>query len=266
MDNFTPVTPSVPAPTPGTTPPPREGWAVASGQGLEWWKTGWHLFRGAPAIWVILMVLFIAILFGLSFIPFLGQIASTLISPVLGAGVLVGARTQDRGGELTVGHLFACFNDKAMPLVIVALLYFGGWFVIWVIAAALLVGIVGFGTVASIVSGDPTQAGIAMLATLGVGSLVVLLLAMLLGIPLIMGYWFAPALVLFRGDEPFAAMKASFTACMRNMPPFLVYGLLGVAFAIIASIPFGLGWLILLPVYAASVYASYKDIFGEPAP
>ena len=105
-----------------------------------------------------------------------------------------------------------------------------------------------------------------MLATMGMGSLVVLLLATLLGIPLIMGYWFAPALVLFRGDEPFAAMKTSFTACMRNVPPFLVYGLLGILFAIVASIPFGLGWLVLLPVYAASMYASYKDIFGEPAP
>jgi uncharacterized membrane protein len=265
MDNFTPATPAVPAPAAGTNPPPREGWAVAAGQGLEWWRSGWDLFRRTPAIWIVLMVVFIAIMAGLSFIPFLGQIASTLLYPVLGAGVLVGARALDRGGELTVAHLFSCFNDKALPLIIVALLYFGGWFVIWLIAAALLVGIVGFGTVASIVSGDPTQAGIAMLATLGAGSLIVVLLATLLGIPLIMGYWFAPALVLFRGDEPFAAMKASFTACMRNMPPFLIYGLLGIVFAVVASIPFGLGWLILLPVYAASMYASYKDIFGEPA-
>ena len=266
MDNFTPCsTPAVPVPAAGTNPPPRGGWAVAAGQGLEWWRSGWRLFRAAPAIWIILMLLFIAIMFGLSFIPFLGQIASTLLYPVLGAGILVGTRALDRGGELTVAHLFACFNDKALPLIIVALLYFGGWFVIWLVAAALLVGVLGFGTVASIVSGDPTQAGIAMLATLGVGSLVVLLLATLLGIPLIMGYWFAPALVLFRGDEPFAAMKTSFTACMRNMPPFLVYGLLGIGFAIVASIPFGLGWFVLLPVYAASMYASYKDIFGEPA-
>jgi len=265
MDNFTPVTPSVPAPAPESSQAPREGWAVAAGRGLEWWRCGWQLFREAPWTWIVLMVLLIAIMFGLSFIPFLGQIASTLLYPVLGAGVLVGTRSLDRGGELTVGHLFACCNDKALPLIIVALLYFGGWFVIWLVAAALLVGIVGFGTVASVLSGDPTQTGVAMLATLGLGSLVVLLLATLLGIPLIMGYWFAPALVLFRGDEPFAAMKTSFTACMRNMPPFLVYGLLGLLFAVAASIPFGLGWFVLVPVYAASMYASYKDIFGEPA-
>jgi len=43
--------------------------------------------------------------------------------------------------------------------------------------------------------------------------------------------------------------------------PMLIYSLLGLVFAIVASIPFGLGWFVLLPVFAGSVYASYKDIF-----
>src|SRR5260221_6579270 len=139
MDNVTPVTPSS-APAPEANRPPREGWAVAAGRGLEWWTHGWHLCRDSPWTWIAIMVLFLAVMFGLSLIPFLGQIASTLLYPVLGAGVLVGTRQLDRGGKLTVGHLFACFNDKAIPLVIVALLYFGGWLIIWLIAAALLVG------------------------------------------------------------------------------------------------------------------------------
>jgi len=264
MDNLTPATPSGPEPAAAAAPPP-DGWAVAAGRGMDWWRSGWQLFKASPWIWIAITVVLIAIMFGLALIPFLGQIASTLLYPVLGGGVLVGARALDRGGELTVGHLFSCFNDKALPLVIIALLYLGGWFVIWVIAAALLVGVVGFGALASLLSGDPTEAGIAMLSTLGLGSLVVLLLAVLLGVPLIMAYWFAPALVVFRGDEPFAAMKTSFAACMRNVPPFLVYGLLGVVFAVVASIPFGLGWLVLLPIYAATMYTSYKDIFGPPA-
>ena len=263
MDNATPTPPAVPEPAPAVAPP-REGWAVAAGRGLDWWTGGWRLFRASPWIWIAIVVLLVAIMAGLSLIPFLGQIASTLLYPVLGAGVLVGARALDRGGELTVGHLFACFNDKALPLVIVALLYFGGWFVIWAIAIALLVGVAGVGAVAALLAGDPTDAGLEMLGALGAGTLIVVLLAALLSVPLIMAYWFAPALVLFRGDEPFAAMKTSFTACLRNMPPFLVYGVLGLLFAIAASIPFGLGWLVLLPVYAASMYVSYKDIFGEP--
>ena len=46
--------------------------------------------------------------------------------------------------------------------------------------------------------------------------------------------------------------------------PMFVYSLLGLVFAIAATIPLLLGWLVLAPVFAASVYASYKDIFPEP--
>ena len=80
-----------------------------------------------------------------------------------------------------------------------------------------------------------------MLAALGIGALLAVLLGLLLGMPLMMAFWFAPALVVLRNDEPLAAMKASFDACLRNMLPMLVYGLLGLVFAIVASIPFGLG-------------------------
>ena len=79
-----------------------------------------------------------------------------------------------------------------------------------------------------------------------------------------MAYWFAPALVMLRNDEPVAAMKASFVACLANVVPMLVYSLIGLVLAIVATIPFGLGWFVLGPVFAASVYASYKDIFGAP--
>ncbi len=48
------------------------------------------------------------------------------------------------------------------------------------------------------------------------------------------------------------------------MLPMFVYSLLGLVFAIVASIPLFLGWLVLAPVFAGSVYASYKDIFGTP--
>jgi len=264
MDNLTPTLPSGVPPPSGDQPPP-DGWAVDAGHGMEWWSNGWGLFRDSPWIWIAITMLFIAIMFVLALIPILGHIASTLLYPVLGAGVLVGARALDRGSALKVEHLFACCNARAVPLVVVALLYFAGWFLIWLIAIALLVGVVGFSTLASLVSGDPTEAGIALLSAFGIGSVIVLLLAALLGVPLIMAYWFAPALVLFRGDEPIKAMKTSFVACVRNMPPFMIYGLLGMLFAVVATIPLGLGWLVLMPVYGATIYTSYKDIFGEPA-
>jgi len=250
---------------PAEATPPVGGWAVAAGRGLAWWSEGWRLFTAAPVIWIAITFIFIALMFGLAFIPFIGQIASTLLYPVLGAGVLLGARALDLGGELTIGHLFACFNHRAMPLIVLALIYFGAWFVIWIIGAGVLVALGGFQAITSLMSGDPVDSAMALLSGIGIAALIAVLVMLLLGIPLIMAYWFAPALVVFRGDEPFAAMKASFTAGMRNIPPFLVYSLIGMLLAFIATIPLGLGWIVLAPVYTATLYVSYKDIFGEPA-
>ena len=48
---------------------------------------------------------------------------------------------------------------------------------------------------------------------------------------------------------------------MKNIMPFLVYGIAGFVLSIIASIPLFLGWVIFIPVITASIYISYKDIF-----
>jgi uncharacterized membrane protein len=259
--------PSLPPPasTVGTIDPPPDGWAVPAGHGVRWWKSAWQLFTAAPGIWLIVTILYIAIMMGLSLIPLIGQIAVSLLHPVFLGGIVLGCREQDRAGALSVQHLFAGFNEKLGPLVVVALLYFAGWVIIGLATVVLLIAAVGGGAFAALLSGDAAQAGIAVLASLGLSAVLALLVGSLFAIPLLMAFWFAPALIVLRGDEPWPAMTASFRACLRNVPPFLVYGLLGLAFVIVACIPLFLGMLVLIPVGIATVYTSYKDIFGAPA-
>lgn len=237
--------------------------AVPAGRGTAWWTEGWRLFVAAPGTWIAITVIFVVLMVMIAFIPLLGTVATTVLTPVFAGGVLLGCRALDRGGELTIGHLFAGFSDRLGPLIIVGVVYLVGSFVIVMLIVACLVATVGIGGFSALLSGDPLQAGFAMLTTLGIGALFAVLFGLLLGIPLLMAYWYAPALVVFRNDEPIAAMKTSFNACLVNMMPMLVYGLLGLVFAIAATIPLGLGWLVLAPVFVASVYASYKDIFAE---
>lgn len=268
MDNPPPAAP-IPPSVPGTSPQagilPTGGITVDAGRGTHWWSEGWRYFTASPIVWVVIAILYLAIMIGLGVIPVIGQIASMLLHPALTAGLMIGCRAQDRGGELTVGHLFAGFGERLSPLVVLALLYLAGWIAIWLVTVSLLVAVIGGSTLGALLSGNAVQAGIAMLSALSVGALVVLLVALLLMVPLLMAIWFAPALVALRGDEPLAAMKTSFNACLRNVAPFLVYGLVGLLLAIVATIPLGLGWFVLAPVYAASIYAGYKDIFGDPA-
>jgi uncharacterized membrane protein len=248
--------------TGGSSLPPG-GRTVDAGQGVAWWRDAWRLFTASPWVFVAIVILFVVLSAALSVVPVLGSIASTVLQPVLAGGMFAGCRALDRGGELTIGHLFAGFSDRFGPLAVVGLLALAGLTVILFVFGALLLGLVGLAGVSALLTGDPLQLGVAALATLGLGALLALLVAALLGIPLVMALWFAPALVALRQDEPVAAMKTSFGACLANVVPFLVYGLLGIGFAIVASIPLGLGWLVLAPVSVASIYTSYKDIFGD---
>ncbi len=58
-----------------------------------------------------------------------------------------------------------------------------------------------------------------------------------------------------------AMLPINMRAFWRNLMPLTVYGLLLLPFAILASLPMMLGWLILLPVIIASMYAAYRDLF-----
>ncbi len=239
--------------------PPRDGWAVGANRGVAWWSEGWRLFTASPIVWIVITLLYVVLIICFHFIPFLGQIAATIFTPVLAGGVLLGCRALGRGGELSIGHLFAGFTTKLGPLVLLGVLYLAGEVLALLIAAGVGVAAFGLGGLSSVWSGDATR----IFAALGVGALLIVLLLLLIAVPLLMAFWFAPALVTLRDDEPFAALRTSFVASIRNIPPFFVYGLLGIVFAIVATIPLGLGWLVLAPVMAASVYTSYKDIFGD---
>jgi uncharacterized membrane protein len=95
--------------------------------------------------------------------------------------------------------------------------------------------------------------------------LLAVLLALALMLPLLMAVWFAPALVVFHDMPATTAMRMSFSGCLKNMVPFLVYGILGFFLAILATLPLAAGWLVLVPMLWGSAYAGYRDIFVRPA-
>jgi uncharacterized membrane protein len=86
-----------------------------------------------------------------------------------------------------------------------------------------------------------------------------------LSVPLYMALWFAPCLILFNDAQPVQALSQSFRACLKNIIPFLVYGVLLTIIFVVAAIPFGLGLLVAVPILIASVYTAYRDTFYAPA-
>ncbi|HET8747557.1 MAG TPA: BPSS1780 family membrane protein, partial [Ramlibacter sp.] len=77
----------------------------------------------------------------------------------------------------------------------------------------------------------------------------------------LMAVWFAAPLVVFHERGAVDALKESFAGCLKNIVPFLVYGVIFFVLGIVASIPLALGWLVLGPMAAASIYTAYRDIY-----
>jgi len=229
------------------------GKSVPAARGWNWIADGWTLFKAAPGLWIGIIVVFVVILFAMALVPFAGMFAQYLLMPVFMAGIVLGCRAIDAGESLEFNHLFAGFQTKFGTLAAVGALYLAGFVVIMVVVML----ITGVGVFALMAGGgqDVATSG----ALLGV--LLAVLIAIALSVPLLMAVWFAPPLVVFHDLGAVEAMKASFTGCLRNVLPFLVYGLVGMLLAIIATIPLMLGWLALGPVFAASVYTGYRDIY-----
>jgi uncharacterized membrane protein len=252
--------------TPRPEPPPAtiNPRGVDAGRGAAWWGEGWRLFTPAVGPWILIVVIGFLLNLVLAFIPVLGSIASQLLFPVLMGGVMLGCRAIDRGEPLTVAHLFAGFGPRAGPLLIVALIYLVAAIAIVVVVAAMVIIFFGAAVLSQLWGAQDSIPDSSALGGVLLVILLCLLLFMLLYLPLVMAVWFAPALVVLQGVEPWTAMKLSFAGSVKNILPFLIYGLVWIVLSIVATIPLLLGWLVLGPVAVASLYASYCDIFEHP--
>jgi uncharacterized membrane protein len=90
-----------------------------------------------------------------------------------------------------------------------------------------------------------------------IGMLVVFVSMIFLG----MAFWLAPQLVMLHDLDAMNAVKMSFVGSWRNILPMFVFGLAIFGLMLIAIIPFGLGLLVMWPVFIAATYAAWKDIF-----
>lgn len=235
---------------------------VPGGNGWQWIADAWKLFLKQPGVWVLLFVIFMIIAFALGWFGIIGNLAAALIFPILGAGFLLGARTCDVGGTVEIGHLFAGFKEKAGPLAMVGVFNLVALLVIALIAGLIMGVGMGLGTMMGGVAGGGPGAMMGGMAGMSASMLLGLLVVLALSLPVAAALWFAPALIVFRDAAPVDALKASFAACLKNLIPFLIYGIAALALAIVASIPFGLGWLAFGPVLGISIYTGYRDIFG----
>jgi len=260
----------------------RDGQAVPAGRGWDWWREGFAIFRASPWMWILVVVVFFGVFMvaggimaaiGISMmrsspagmVAFFGLfgLALSIVYPIFLGGLMLGARAAEEGEGLGVGHLFAGFGHSGGRLATVGLAMLVGNFVIQV-----LVTLVFSAWLRTAMSGDP-----AMMIQQGA---LVFLVYLALTIPIVMAFWFAPALVVSNDLPALDAIRSSFLGCLKNVVPFLIYGLialgLGIVIAvlmgIIVAITRGVGVIVVFalalaigPIVIGSIYAGYRDIY-----
>ncbi len=264
------MNPAPPQPAPASPPAGSEGPAplprqLPAREGAAWWSESWHIFCAAPGPWLGIFVIFCVLSIALWMVPVVGSLAHTVLTPVFAGGVMLGCHALARGRPLTIGHLFEGFQGAHLgPLVMLGLLWLAILFVIAIVMVGtvfLTLGAKGLAALADL--GGTSQIDYATLVSAGAAIAIVGLIALAVTLLVAMAYWFAPALVVLNGEAPLAALQKSFAASLHNIGAFLLYGLIYIGLAIVASIPLGLGWLVLGPMLVGSCYAGWRTIFAK---
>ncbi len=238
------------------------GRTASIGQGGAWISRGWAMFTDAPLLWIVCLIIFLVIYIVVNLVPIIGTFAAYALFGLLAGGLMLGAHAQHGGRPLEIKDLFSGFKEPhLLPLLVVGLLYMAAWIILIVFAGLLFAMLLGAsGAIGALISGD-SGAVAGMIAGAGLGAVLILLIVLAAAVPIFMAFWFAPALVAINKVAPMDALAMSFSACIKNFLPFLIYGLIFLVIFIIGMIPLGLGLLVVVPLMYTSTYTAYRDIF-----
>lgn len=251
---------------------------VAPMHGWLWVMHGFGLFRAYPAFWLLLLLFYWLLLVLVGALPLVGPWVATALIPGLSAGFMAACHAAQHKQPPLPAQLLAPLRNNVRPQLGLGIAYIAGLAVVMAVPAL----IDGGALFRALLRGERMSQE-AMLAS---GILVSMPVAAALYAPVMLAFWFAPALCLWHGMAPAKALFFSFFAGLRNLRAFLVYGLAWLFFAgvipFVAALLFALVMpkrpesaalvaLILTPymliiacAMLCSFYSSYIAIFGAP--
>jgi len=180
----------------------------------------------------------------LGLIPVVGRPLGNIVVPILACGLLYASLAADRGDRPRAAHLVAAFAAPVAPLGAVILsslaVFLAEWAIAWQVA------------------------GVNLLATGSDQVLAVeeLLLVYAAGVAVSLPLTLVPLVALFEGAGVAEAFAASIAAFRGSVGAFLLYGALSLALLGLAVVTMGIILPVVLPLWAASSYVAWKDLFG----
>ena len=248
---------------------------LPASRGPRWLLEGFAIFRRKPVLLSFLMLGYWLTMAVVSAIPLVGRLLSFLLIPAFSVSMMNACRRIDKKEELPPQVLFSGFHRNLQTLLLLGLLYILSMLAI-IGLSALFDGGVLFRML--VMGKVPTQETLGQTSLFISAQLIVVLL-----IPLALAFWFAPVLAAWHDMSAGKSLFFSLVACLRNWRPFLLYSLavavIGIfvprlidgllatgdseANPMLPTLVVVTASLFFLPIWYASFYASYRDIFVD---
>lgn len=230
-------------------------------QAWSWYKAGWRLFLINPSTWILYTFLWVLLAIFLWQIPILGRVAWWMINPALYAGFLYQAAEMEQGRPLAVNRFFIGLTNKTtrLPLLtlgVITLAAYVFFSVVTMVEPSL------YSTIESLLRADASSGIVAIVINLFLRFVLALMILTLATMALL---YSCPA-IMFAGSDGFDAMMNSFETCARHWRAFAAFMGIFIGLAIVAMIPMGLGFLVLIPVTSCAAYASFQTLCGSAQP
>jgi len=244
--------------------------------GLLWLRAGFGLVRRRPAAMMAIVAAYWFVILTVSSLPYLGSLIASLLIPPLSVGVMNACRRNEAGELPRIDALISAFRGN--PGQLKSLIALGALYLAATLSVLFLTSLVDDGILMGLMTGRPvTSEELLAPAFERAAQLALVLMA-----PIMMAWWYAPLLVSWHGVPLVKALFFSLVACWRNWRAFTVYGLVSaglglpflslVALLLLSSglpqtasiqILFMVAILLLGPIYFASFYFTWRDVFAE---
>jgi hypothetical protein len=216
----------------------------------EYISKGFNIFGKNAGLFIGYFVVYCAISFFLSIIPFLGTIASLMISGALVAGFYIAADKTERGEHLEFGNFFDGFKSW-VPLFIntlLLLLMAIGLMIPFIVYFIAKIGMAGLSDLEDNLSGFGAIDGVVFL--------IMFIALMYISIAFVYSTFF----IVFDKMEAWAAMMASRKVVEKTFFWHLLFFFIWGLIMMISILPLLLGLLVTVPAFCCSVYAAWADL------
>jgi hypothetical protein len=247
---------------------------VPANHGLNWFTDGYRLFAKSPLLLTLLIFGYFFILMASAVLPVVGPLAALVLVPTFSVGLMVACRTLDVGQGVEWRQLFAGFHSNFPALLRLGFVYLCSMAAILMVSSLLDGGMLMKMTLFGILPATDIYQDEELAQARA--------LTLVLSVPMVMGFWFAPVLAAWHRLPAMKSLFFSYFACARNLSALLLFTLVLTGAVLALSVLYRLldvivgdklaeamslpVFLMLIAVLCASVYASYRDIFRDDPP